>query len=183
MTTISDWNVVVSTQEGAYKQAKVLLKELGMVARTPYYNVFVMWVVDVRETLEELRSRCETNPKILEWLGHFVPATIMFNFSTPEEFEAKAKDAVCELLPQLAGKTFHVRVHRRGFRDRIIERDEERLLGEAILKRLEEAGTPARVTFDDPDAIVVIETVSQRAGLSLWTREERKRYSFLRLTS
>jgi tRNA(Ser,Leu) C12 N-acetylase TAN1 len=42
-------------------------------------------------------------------------------------------------------------------------------------------GTPARVTFEDPDFIVAVETVGQRAGMSLWSREELQRYPFVRL--
>jgi hypothetical protein len=53
--------------------------------------------------------------------------------------------------------------------------------GEAVLEALEAAGTPARVAFDDPDAIVAVETVDRRASVSLWTREEMCRYPFLRL--
>lgn len=36
---------------------------------------------------------------------------------------------------------------------------------------LEARGTPARIDFSDPDAILAVETVGQRAGLSLWSRE------------
>jgi tRNA(Ser,Leu) C12 N-acetylase TAN1 len=43
------------------------------------------------------------------------------------------------------------------------------------------AGTPGSISFDDPDAIVAIESVGQRAGVSLWTREDLRRYPFLRL--
>ena len=33
--------------------------------------------------------------------------------------------------------------------------------------------------FEDPDCVLLIETVGQRGGLALWTREELKRYPFL----
>lgn len=39
----------------------------------------------------------------------------------------------------------------------------------------------ARVDFDDPDFIVVLETVGQRGGMSLWSREQRQRYPFVNL--
>jgi tRNA(Ser,Leu) C12 N-acetylase TAN1 len=37
------------------------------------------------------------------------------------------------------------------------------------------------VVFDDPDAILSVDTVGDRAGLALWTREELRRYPFLGL--
>ena len=70
-------------------------------------------------------------------------------------------------------------MHRRGFKGRISSQQEERLLDDAILDSLSAAGTPARITFDDPDAVIDVETVGNQAGASLWTREELNRYPFL----
>jgi hypothetical protein len=42
-------------------------------------------------------------------------------------------------------------------------------------------GNPGRITFADPDAILALETVDCRAGLSLWSREDLQRYPFLHL--
>jgi hypothetical protein len=50
-----------------------------------------------------------------------------------------------------------------------------------LLEALKKANTPGRITFDDPDAILALETVDCQAGLSLWTRQELQRYPFLRL--
>ena len=50
-----------------------------------------------------------------------------------------------------------------------------------FVENLEQAGTPGHITFEDLDAILAVETISQRAGLSLWTREKLKRYPFLHL--
>ena len=59
--------------------------------------------------------------------------------------------------------------------------DEERFLDTYLLEALEMAGTRGEITFDDPDAILALETVGPRAGLSLWTREELERYPLLHL--
>jgi hypothetical protein len=37
-----------------------------------------------------------------------------------------------------------------------------------------------RITFDDPDAILVVETVGNCAGMSLWSRDDLQRLSFLK---
>jgi len=55
------------------------------------------------------------------------------------------------------------------------------MLDEALLETLEHRGTPGRIDFDDPDFILDVETVGQRAGMSLWTREDLHRYPFLKL--
>jgi hypothetical protein len=54
-------------------------------------------------------------------------------------------------------------------------------LDKVLLEALAQAGTPGQITFDDPDAIVAVETVGNRAGLALWTREDLQRYPFLNL--
>jgi len=40
-------------------------------------------------------------------------------------------------------------------------------------------GSPGRITFTDPDAILQIETIDGRAGVSLWQRDDLQRYTFL----
>jgi tRNA(Ser,Leu) C12 N-acetylase TAN1 len=46
---------------------------------------------------------------------------------------------------------------------------------------MQSEGSTGRIDFEDPDVIIVVETVGQIAGLSLWTREQRRKYSLLRL--
>ena len=59
--------------------------------------------------------------------------------------------------------------------------DEERFLDTYLLEALATAGTPGQIRFSDPDAIIALETIGPRAGLSLWTREELERYPLLHL--
>jgi tRNA(Ser,Leu) C12 N-acetylase TAN1 len=79
----------------------------------------------------------------------------------------------------LAGKSFHVRLHRRGLKGTLSTPREERFLDETLLDALESLGAPSRITFTDPDAILQIETIDGRAGVSLWQREDLQRYPFL----
>jgi tRNA(Ser,Leu) C12 N-acetylase TAN1 len=110
-----------------------------------------------------------------------MPASETFIFQSAAEFEARAKEIVCTWLPRLAGRTFHVRMHRRGLKEHMASHAEERFLDEALLHALEQTGTPARIDFTDPDVVIDVETVGQRAGLSLWTREDLHRYPFLKV--
>ncbi len=59
--------------------------------------------------------------------------------------------------------------------------DEERFLDRILLEELGKRGNPGHITFKDPDAIIVLETIGQQAGLSCWTREDLQRYPLLRL--
>ena len=73
-----------------------------------------------------------------------------FEFQSAEEFEDKAKSIVLEWLPRLAGRSFHVRLHRRGARHALRTPDVERRLDDALLDALQEAGTPGKLSFSDP---------------------------------
>lgn len=173
-----DWNVVVTVRDGTMGKARRMLRRFGHADRSGFFNVLVMRVDDARGMLERLRGELETSGSVL---SRVVPASSTFDFASPEEFVAKAGSAVDGLVPALAGKSFHVRVHRRGYKGRLSSQEEERRLDRALLEALARAGTPGRVEFVNPDAIVVVEIVGPRAGASLWTREDLHRYPLLRL--
>lgn len=85
-----------------------------------------------------------------------------------------------ECAPKLAGRTFHVRFHRRGARHDLTTPDVERSLDETLLEALRKAGAPGAVSFSDPDAVIAIDTIDDRAGVGLWTREDLARHRLLR---
>jgi tRNA(Ser,Leu) C12 N-acetylase TAN1 len=178
---IGDWNVVVSAREGEFNRAKQLLSALGAVSGSDYLNVLVMRVEAPKQFLEILRERLAREPEWFAVLGRLMPVTLTFTFQSPAEFESKASAAVQVFAPQPANKRFHVRMNRHGFKGRLSSHEEERILGKALLGALECTGTPGQITFTDPDVIVDVETLGNRAGLALWTREDLQRYAFLRL--
>ncbi len=174
-----DWNVIATVHGDGFREGRKILEGLGRVAPSEFFNVLVMRVDDPGAFLEDLGRRIEEEPGVMNFVSRVVPAQHVFDFRSAEEFEAKAREIALAWAPRLAGKRFHVRMHRRGFKGRMTSPAEERFLDEALLAALEEAGTPGKITFDDPDAVVSIETVGNRAGMSLWTREELRRYPFL----
>jgi tRNA(Ser,Leu) C12 N-acetylase TAN1 len=176
---MKDWNVVISIREGFFKEACVLLEQFGAVSKTGFFNVLVMRVEDTSLLVEKLREQLATETAAARFLARVMPVTQSFNFQDPAMFEEKARETVSSWIPALAAKGFHVRMHRRGFKGRLSSMEEERFLDDFILAALEQAGSPGHITFEDPDAVIVVETVGQRAGLSLWTREELRRYPFL----
>lgn len=175
-----EWNVVVTVNED-FDRAEEELGALGSVSRTEYYNVLVMKVDDADAFLEDLESLGRMVPDFLErCLARVEPAQHTIRFQSGEEFEEKAADVIRELAPDLAGRSFHVRMSRRGFRDDLDSGEEERKLAGVVYETLEGKGLEEpSVTFDDPDVVLVIETVSNRAGISLWTRKDLESHPIL----
>jgi len=175
-----DWNVVITVRD-EFERAEEELAVLGAVARTEYFNVLVMQVDDPETFPASLKGLGELMPDFLDrCVARATPARSTFTFQSAEEFEEEAVRVMRELAPDLAGRSFHVRMHRRGFKEKLASDEEERELAGAIYDRLQEEGLPEpSVSFDDPDAVVVVETVSNQAGISLWTREDLERYPFL----
>lgn len=178
---MDDWNVVVTTEPDGFDEAVALLAPLGPVGRTGFYNVLVMKVDDVGSFLGELDRRAEEEPRLHETLSRVLPARHTFDFDSPDTFREEAARIAGELAPRLAGRSFHVRMHRRGHQGELSTHDEEERVAAAVFDVLEADDATAEVTFDDPDAVLDVETVGDRAGLSLWTREELDRHPLLQV--
>lgn len=176
-----DWNTVVTVHKGGFRNAIDLLTDFGPISGTDYFNVLVMHVDDAQYMLERLTSESVEDSRIFDTLARVVPATETIDFHTAEEFERKAKEVVVTMAPLLSGKGFHVRMHRRGFKGRLSSTDEERFLDRVLIECLEEASLTGKIIFDNSDAILAIETVGQRAGFSLWSRDQLARYPLLGL--
>lgn len=156
-----------------------MLGRWGRVGRTGFYNVLIMRVSDPKAFLADFAAAVAESPGLLNLVSHVVPVQQGFSFESSEEFEREARGVALGWLSDLAGSSFYVRLHRRGFKGIISTQPEERFLDEALLAALAEAGTPGRISFEDPDKVIQIETVDGRAGMSLWTREDLRRLPFL----
>jgi tRNA(Ser,Leu) C12 N-acetylase TAN1 len=178
---MQEWNAVISVREHGFRQAFDVFGEFGEVKRTEFYNVLLLRGRDVTHMLETLRERANTSPGSLAFLARLIPVTRTFIFNSPEEFEDRTRSTVLNWAPQLQEKSFYVRIHRRGFRGRLSSPEEERLLAVLLLEELERSGKPGRIAFENPDAVIVIETVGHWAGLSLFTREDKERHPFIRI--
>jgi tRNA(Ser,Leu) C12 N-acetylase TAN1 len=175
-----DWNVVVTVfDERGFRLAKRLLSDFAPVHTTDYFNVLAMKVPDVAAFTEQVHRLFDETPGYLNDISRVVPAHATFDFASPEEFAQKAERVILDWADRLAGKSFYIRLHRRGFRGRIVSPEVERALDAALLERLGAAGHPGHISFEDPDMAIDIETVGNRAGISLWTREELARFPFL----
>jgi len=150
------------------------------VHRTGYLHVLTLTVEDVESFLAEVAKAIEKKPGTFNILSRIIPSqrTFTFTFAIAGEFEAKVRDIAILWAPMLAGKSFHVRPRRRGFKVTPSTRKEERFLDETLLDALETLGSLGRITFTNPDAILQIETIDGRR-ISLWRREDLQRYPFL----
>jgi tRNA(Ser,Leu) C12 N-acetylase TAN1 len=178
---MQEWNAVINVNESGFKRAFVVLGEFGHVRKTDFFNVLVIKADDIHQMLETLRNRSMEDPEYLSFLSRLIPVTTAFTFQSPEEFEIKARDVVLTYIPELAGKGFHVRMRRRGFKGKLSGLEEEQFLDKALMESLEKSGHSGHITFENPDAIIAVETVAQWAGMSLWKREDLERYPFIRL--
>jgi len=116
------------------------------------HNILIMKIDDVGAFMEAFLGAVRDDPTILESvISRVAPGGTCFAFSSPDEFETKANAEALALLPQLLDKSFHVRVHRRGFKGRLESHEEERYLGHVLLEAMYAAGQPGALTFEDPD--------------------------------
>lgn len=178
---MKNWNIVATVAENCFKEGFALLSNYGHVNKTPFFNVLTLKVENTDAFLESFLQDMQADPFYKQVFCRVIPCTHCFFFQTVEAFEEKAKQCIQLLLPQMAHRSFHVRMHRRGFHGTIKSQDEAGLLGDYLDEQLRAQGAEGKVTFNDPDVILDVEIVAQQAGLALWSREQRKRYPFLKL--
>jgi tRNA(Ser,Leu) C12 N-acetylase TAN1 len=65
---------------------------------------------------------------------------------------------------RVAGKRFYVRCRLRGLESRLESRAVERAIGAYLVELAALTGTPAKVSFDDPDVVVLIEVIGDTVG-------------------
>ncbi|MCS7267643.1 MAG: RNA 3'-terminal phosphate cyclase [Geminicoccaceae bacterium] len=175
------WNLVATVHAEGWREALGILGRYGKVHKTPYYNVLVMAVDDPRAVAEDLAARIAAEPGILNFLSRLVPLEDAFELGPLEGAADRLFAALAPMVPRLAGRSFHVRVHKRGPGKALSGHELERRLDERLLAELEARGTPGRIAFDDVDVVLVVEIVDERAGVAAFDRGERERFPFLRL--
>jgi tRNA(Ser,Leu) C12 N-acetylase TAN1 len=139
-----------------------------------------MRVDDPIALLDAVERKTEENPALYDAISRVAPAMRNFEFESADEFREKADSVLHEWSPRLAGHSFHVRLHRRGPRHDLRTPDTEKFLDDAVLAATSEIGASGRLSFTDPDVVVAIDTVDDRAGMALWTRDDLVRHRLLR---
>ena len=178
--TVDDWNVLATSVEGARPILLAWLRRHAAFRGGGYRNVAIGRVADVPAFLDTLRDDLARDPGRGAILGRVLPIerTLLLDPSDPL---GSLEAAVEPLHGRLAGGSYFVRLERRGLRDALHSSDGERILGAVLWRALEAAGHTPRVSFRDPDAIVVIETLGERAGIGIIDRALRSTYPFVRI--
>jgi tRNA(Ser,Leu) C12 N-acetylase TAN1 len=173
------WNVVVTARSGYRRKLRRGLAPILRLRRSGYPNVLTGLHEDPEVFLESLAVLLAEKPYLATAVSRVMTVERTFSVDAPT-FERQLETEIEPFFDRLAGKTFHVRLERRGHKGRIHSKNCEVGLGSHIYDRLASQSFRPVVTFDDPDVIVVVETIDDRAGIRLLTRDERKRYAFLR---
>ena len=176
-----DWNVVIQVHEHSFSRAYLLFEKFGAVFQSDFEDILLMKVASIPDFLAAFKARMAEDPSLEVVASRIVPVTTTFSFQSQPEFETRAKAVVSQWLPRLAGKKFYVRMHRQGLKDRLDRQQEETFLDLAIIEELAKIGKPGQISFIEPDAIIAVETISQQAGLSYWTRQDLQQYPWLKL--
>jgi tRNA(Ser,Leu) C12 N-acetylase TAN1 len=177
---VKDWNVVITVYQDGFRRALHALQEFGPVERSPYHNVLVMRVEDPLALLAALEQKTEQSTALNDAISRVAPAMRTVEFHSAQELSEKLGAILSEWSPRLAGSSLHVRLHRRGDRRDLRTPDVERLFDDLLVQATAAAGASCRISFTDPDAVIAIDTVDDRAGIGLWTREHFNRYHLLR---
>jgi tRNA(Ser,Leu) C12 N-acetylase TAN1 len=177
---VKDWNAVISVYQGGFRRALRALKQCGPVERSPYHNVLVMRVEDPTALLEAIERKTDTNTALYDAISRVAPAMRTIDFQSIEEFKERFTSVLMEWLSRLTGSSFHVRLHRRGDRHELRTPDLERLFDDLLLDATAMKGAQSKISFTDPDAVIAIDTVDDRAGIGLWTREDLAHHRLLR---
>lgn len=176
-----EWNAVAIPATQCFGLGWRFLEAFGAVQKSNYLNVLVMKLADPpRAFLDAVEREMVANPDARELVARLAPAETTFGFQDVVDFDLRAREVAMKRVAELEGKTFHVRIHRRGFKKDFERLQRERKLGEALLDDTIARNVRSKISYEDPDIVVAIETVDQRAGLTLWTREDLAKYPLVR---
>jgi tRNA(Ser,Leu) C12 N-acetylase TAN1 len=174
-----DWNLVVTAHGGRRHDVVRALRPIVVLRRAGYSEVLVGRTDDLDGCLTAIAARLEADPLLAtEIFARAVPVDRTFALAADVDAQLAAEIATC--ADALVGKTFHVRVERRGHRRHLMSNQLERLLGGTLVEALKARGASPEVTFDDPDVIVAVELIGVAAGIGLVSRRHRQ-HPFVRL--
>jgi len=174
------WNVLVTSQEGYASELLRELKPHGRFRPSSFRNVLIGEVEDRTAFLDAVDDLCRQRPFVTTWLGKVLPIDDCFSFEV-DRFPEIAAEHLRPFADQVANRTFHVRVERRGHKRLLNTHQLEKQLGESVFAALEARGLSAKVKFDDPDIVLAVEILGDTAGIAAVSRELRSRYAFVKI--
>jgi tRNA(Ser,Leu) C12 N-acetylase TAN1 len=179
--TPGQWNVIATARPHHEAEARATLARFGEIDESPFPNVVLATVDDLGPFTDALAAVLADDSAARLSLARVLPAQHTFRFESMADLETITRELIDDWIDDLEGATFYVRCHRRGSVNDLDPAEEEDFLGDLIRRLLADRGTPGRVTFDDPDIVIDIETLNDEAAISMWTRDDLASYPFLRI--
>jgi tRNA(Ser,Leu) C12 N-acetylase TAN1 len=174
------WNVLATSVEGRRDDLLAGLRRLAGFRPGGYRNVVVAEVDDPTAVLERVAAARETDARLAGALAKLVPLDVHVRFEQATATETFA-GAAERLLDRLAGRSFFVRLERRGMKGRLHSPTIEREVADRVWRALEARGATPRVDFADPDVVLVIETLGDQAGIAALDRAVRTAFPFVKV--
>jgi tRNA(Ser,Leu) C12 N-acetylase TAN1 len=174
------WNVLATSLEGRRDALLAALRRLAPFRPAGFRNVLVARVDDPLALLGRLQEAWDGGPGLRTALARVVPVAARTAIE-PDTAADTLAAAAEPLLDRLAGGSFFVRLERRGLKGRLHTPTVERALGERVWRALEARGAVPRIDFADPDAVLLVETLGDQAGIAVIDRALRRAHPFVRV--
>lgn len=175
-----EWNILATANRRQERYLLRLLSKYGEFKGSGYRDVVIGRVEDVNTFLETLKSVRQEKPEKLRSLSQIVPIERIFQFEL-SDFKDKLKEAISPYIELVENNRFYVRVERRGHKGEISSLEVEQEMDTFILEALKNTGKLSQVSFKDPEKIIIVETIENRAGVGLITKEMKEKYPFIKV--
>jgi tRNA(Ser,Leu) C12 N-acetylase TAN1 len=177
-----EYNVLLTAIKGEelnlLRQLEAL--NLGVFKSTDFKDVILGRVEDVEAFLKRIEE--ETIFGLARAM--YIETWIAFK---PDNFEEEVFKAIKDRLQNIKeGESFCVRISRRGLKGKLNSQQAERKLGSLIWKEIEArgrgrgSGIKPKVDLKEPDWLINIETLANKAGVSMVSKARRKAHFYLR---
>ena len=177
---MAEWNILATSLEGRRDALLLSLRRLGRFRPGGYRNVVIGLVDDLPDFLVRVREALAADGLLPTALAKVMPIEVTTQIEA-ETAVATLAAAAEPFLDRLAGGSFFVRLERRGLKGRLHSPSVEREIGDHVWRALEARGHVPRVDFADPDAVLVVETIGDRAGLTVVSRALRQEHPFVKI--
>lgn len=160
-----------------------MLHQLGRLGRfkpSSFKDVCIGQVDDADRFLEAVRSARANAEGWANLIARAIPLQRIFTF-TPESFADKLKEAVAPFVEAMRSGSFYVRVERRGLAGKIPTQQVERAVADYLFGLAQARRVHLATDFENPDYVVVAETLGEQCGVALITRELSSRYPFVQV--
>lgn len=175
------WNVILTIRPGSSHVSETIteLRRLGDFHVTAFPDVLTGLVAEQKEFLDGLADARESRAPWAEMVKRVIPVERVFTF-TPDDLVEQWSRSLSDYLDRMPLRaTCFVRLERRGLVGQLHSVAVERTVADRLFDLAEARGVRLGVSFNDPDFIVLAETVANQCGLALIKRELRQRYPFI----